>query len=249
MASKTASVPVWPTSIGPRDDLYVVVDSDVDDGVYLVFASEQKGRTFIRDNGSWVQIDENFFDEIDDPKYYTEYVNVDFIKYFDTRQVKGERVPVLKVEDFSDKDGDPTTVTAAVEDGKCPPATSDIALNIKNRQRAIEVAEYGPLNPEQPNDMYWKDMADRWSVSPEDAKKSLCGNCVFFYVTTSVKNCIAEGLGGTDGATDPWDSIDAGELGYCEAFDFKCASARTCAAWATGGPITDDKLQQKGVEK
>jgi hypothetical protein len=25
--------------------------------------------------------------------------------------------------------------------------------------------------------------------------------------------------------------IEAGDLGYCEIFDFKCASSRTCAAW------------------
>jgi hypothetical protein len=27
-------------------------------------------------------------------------------------------------------------------------------------------------------------------------------------------------------------------LGYCEAFDFKCAASRTCDAWVVGGPIT-----------
>jgi hypothetical protein len=36
-----------------------------------------------------------------------------------------------------------------------------------------------------------------------------------------------------------WDVTEAGELGYCEAFDFKCASARTCRAWIVGGPVTD----------
>jgi hypothetical protein len=25
--------------------------------------------------------------------------------------------------------------------------------------------------------------------------------------------------------------IDAGDLGYCEIFDFKCAASRTCRAW------------------
>jgi hypothetical protein len=29
--------------------------------------------------------------------------------------------------------------------------------------------------------------------------------------------------------------IDAGDLGYCEIFDFKCASSRTCSAWVAGG--------------
>jgi hypothetical protein len=35
--------------------------------------------------------------------------------------------------------------------------------------------------------------------------------------------------------------IDAGDLGYCEVFDFKCASKRTCEAWIAGGPITEEK--------
>jgi hypothetical protein len=34
--------------------------------------------------------------------------------------------------------------------------------------------------------------------------------------------------------------IEAGELGFCEIFDFKCAAKRTCAAWIVGGPITDE---------
>jgi hypothetical protein len=49
-------------------------------------------------------------------------------------------------------------------------------------------------------------------------------------------SCIEGGL--TENA-DEFDSInEAGELGYCEAFDFKCASARTCRAWVAGGPVT-----------
>jgi hypothetical protein len=40
---------------------------------------------------------------------------------------------------------------------------------------------------------------------------------------------------------DAWEVIDAGDLGYCEVFDFKCASKRTCEAWIAGGPITEEK--------
>ena len=41
-------------------------------------------------------------------------------------------------------------------DDSCPQATQDIATNLKNRQKAIDVAHYGPLNPNEPNDDYWK---------------------------------------------------------------------------------------------
>jgi HK97 family phage prohead protease len=122
-------------------------------------------------------------------------------------------------------------------DGECPPATRDIAVNLKNRQNAIETAGYGPLNPAEPNDAFWQKKADRWDVNADEAKKQRCGNCAAFIKTDSMLDCIKQGLGNETG-NDAIDVIDAGDLGYCEAFDFKCASARTCDAWITGGPIT-----------
>jgi hypothetical protein len=129
-------------------------------------------------------------------------------------------------------------VTAAVG-GTCPPATQDIALNLKNRKNAIDTAMYGPLNPAEPNEEYWTALGTEWGVDVETAKQQRCGNCAVFIQTSEMLSCIETGL--TDNA-DEFDAIDsAGELGYCEAFDFKCASARTCRAWVAGGPITDEK--------
>ena len=54
-----------------------------------------------------------------------------------------------------------------------------------------------------------------------------------------MKECITGGLAQGDTRETAWDVTYAGELGYCEAFDFKCASERTCRAWIVGGPITD----------
>ena len=34
--------------------------------------------------------------------------------------------------------------------------------------------------------------------------------------------------------------VKAADLGYCDLFQFTCASARTCDAWKAGGPITKD---------
>jgi hypothetical protein len=115
----------------------------------------------------------------------------------------------------------------------CPPATKDIELNLKNRQQCIDIANYGPENPNEPNEDYWKAKADMFEGGIEEAKKALCGNCVFFIQTPPMLDCIAQGIGGEDA----YDSIEAGDLGYCEAFDFKCAAQRTCDAWAIGGPI------------
>ena len=128
----------------------------------------------------------------------------------------------------------------AKAESKCPPATSKIVLNIKNRQNAIDTAGYGPLNPTEKNEAFWNKKAKRWSVTVTESKKQLCGNCAVFIKTPRMLDCIEAGLGNEEGNA-AWDVINAGDLGYCEAFDFKCASKRTCRAWVTGGPITQDK--------
>jgi hypothetical protein len=120
----------------------------------------------------------------------------------------------------------------------CPPATLDIKTNLKNRQVAINDAHYGPLNPNLPNNEYWQAKADQFKTSVDEAKSATCSNCGFFNQTKAILDCIAGGIGkGT--AADPYDTIKAGDVGYCEAFDFKCAGSRTCDAWLAGGPIKD----------
>jgi hypothetical protein len=118
---------------------------------------------------------------------------------------------------------------------ECPESTQNVELNLGNRQKAIDKANYGPLNPNEPNEEYWKKKADMFEGDVEAAKKSLCSNCAFFVQTKNMLDCIANGINDTN----EWDTIDAGDLGYCEAFDFKCAGSRTCDAWVVGGPITD----------
>ena len=127
--------------------------------------------------------------------------------------------------------------------GKCPPATQDIVLNIENRQNAIDNVGYGPLNPDEPNEEFWQDKADRWKITPVEASKSICGNCVFFDRRPKTLDCIETGIAeGGSGEQSAWDAIDQAELGYCTALDFKCAASRTCNAWAAGGPITEDTV-------
>jgi len=140
---------------------------------------------------------------------------------------------VVKVED--------SQIVAAAEsnDDSCPVATQDIQVNLKNRQNAIDNVGYGPLNPKEPNEEFWQEKADKWDTTPEEAKTSVCGNCVFFVRTPKMLDCISSGLEQGDSSQIDADSaIDQAELGYCEALDFKCAASRTCNAWAVGGPIT-----------
>ena len=120
----------------------------------------------------------------------------------------------------------------------CPKATQDVETNLKNRQKAIVVAKYGPLNPNEPNEDYWEAKAKMFGGDVESAKKARCGNCAFFVQTQKMLDCIASGINDVN----EWDTIEAGDLGYCEAFDFKCAASRTCDAWVVGGPITDEDM-------
>jgi hypothetical protein len=125
----------------------------------------------------------------------------------------------------------------AMERG-CPPATQSIDLNLKNRQKAIDDYHYGPLNPAEPNEEYWAELADEWNTSDiESVKNNRCGNCAAFDISEDMLDCIAKGIGSEPGS-DPHDTIDAGDLGYCKFLKFKCAAKRTCDAWVEGGPVT-----------
>lgn len=137
------------------------------------------------------------------------------------------------------------SLTAAVEG--CPPATKDIALNLENRQKAIDNVGYGPLNPAEPNEEFWQDKADRWKIEIKNAKTAVCGNCIFFVRTPKMLDCIESGIGLGD--EEAQGSIEAGNLGYCNALDFKCASQRTCNAWAAGGPViaASDSIAGKSI--
>lgn len=117
----------------------------------------------------------------------------------------------------------------------CPPATQDVALNLANRAKAIRVAAYGPANPALPNERFWLHKASEWGTSVREAQTMRCGNCAAFNVSPRMKQCLARGIGSE--GQDPLDFIAAGELGYCMAFRFKCAAARTCDAWVAGGPV------------
>jgi hypothetical protein len=130
-------------------------------------------------------------------------------------------------------DGTPNCVPIKAAE-ECPEATVNIEVNLANRQKAINKAMYGPLDPENPGD-YWDKVAARWDVPVEQAKGKICGNCAAFNITKKMKECIASGIG-----DDAEKVIEAGELGYCEFFDFKCASNRTCLAHVGGGPIEDE---------
>jgi hypothetical protein len=108
------------------------------------------------------------------------------------------------------------TLTPAVSKllkASCPTATQDVRANLENRAIAIRDAKYGPLNPQEPNDAYWSEIASEWGVSPEEAKKQRCGNCAAFIQTSEMLQCIEGGLAQGDTRETAWDVTEAGELG------------------------------------
>ena len=122
-------------------------------------------------------------------------------------------------------------------DESCPLATQDITINLKNRGKAIDSANYGPENPDLPNTAFWREKAEEWEVDVEEAKTSRCGNCAAFNQEESMLDCIEKGIGDEGDAEE---FIEKADLGYCEIFDFKCAASRTCDAWVTESDEGDD---------
>lgn len=118
----------------------------------------------------------------------------------------------------------------------CPIATQDTHVNLDNRQHAIDEYMYGPLDPNQPSVEFWKKIADVWHMDVDKVKSARCNNCAAFNVSYKMKQCMADGIGNEPGS-NAMDMVDAGELGYCMAFKFKCAGQRTCKAWIAGGPV------------
>lgn len=206
----------------------------------LIYVSSEG--SFSRIQGEWVPLNTNS-SPINSGANIV-FVNPNFIDEYDVvTGTYGQSLEAKSVQedygvepDFDFKAG---AMTAAGEQG-CPPATQDISINLKNRENAIQTAGYGPMNPERPNEEFWQKKAERWSTDIAEAKSSRCGNCAVFIKTPKMLDCIDKGLGNEQG-NDAWGAINAGDLGYCEAFDFKCASARTCDAWVAGGPVTEEK--------
>lgn len=215
-----------------NDSLEVGTDDNTDEVVSLVLSksfNSDSSQAFWRVDGAWSDTNPLSLSEDEEEDITYHEVSPDYIEIYD----EGSRDP----EDFKNFLVDGPSITAAVS-ASCPPATQNVELNLANRQKAIDGAGYGPMNPKRPNEAFWQAKADRWSTTIEEARTSKCGNCAAFIITPTMRECIDQGLGGDQ---DSWSVVEAGELGYCEAFDFKCAAERTCDAWIVGGPVTEEK--------
>ena len=132
------------------------------------------------------------------------------------------------------------SVVASGQKG-CPEATTDIHVNLDNRNNAIKEYGYGPLNPESESRAFWDKKAELWQTTVREAKKARCGNCSAFIQTPQMIACIENGIEASEEGPEHEnyapEVVEAANLGYCELFHFKCAGDRTCDAWLVGGPI------------
>ncbi len=132
----------------------------------------------------------------------------------------------------------------------CPLATTDVHENTKNRNWTIENFNYGPLNPDYPNEEFWQQKADLFKTDICEAMSARCGNCGAFDQTWKVMCCIGGGIGTEEEPyVDPRRVIEHANLGYCQLFKFKCAGDRTCDAWIHGGPIEDKMSPEEEMNK
>jgi len=114
-------------------------------------------------------------------------------------------------------------------------AIDDVHENLENRNHAIDEYGYGPLNPKDNNNDFWKDKANIWKTTPDKAMKSRCHNCAAFNQSKEIINRISDALGPAGKKI-----TELSNLGFCEMFHFKCAGDRTCDAWLVNGPIKEE---------
>lgn len=211
-----------------------IIEQPIEDDGKCRFAVIPDGVVKVEDNQINASID--LLDSVDTSAFANKSPCWDGYKQVGMKKGKsGKMVPNCVPVDASDN----SELAVDEETDACPEATQNIELNLKNRQNAIDNVGYGPLNPKEPNDEFWQEKADKWKTTAEEAKTSVCGNCVFFVRTPKMLDCISQGLQqGDSSQVDADAAIGQADLGYCEALDFKCAASRTCNAWAVGGPIT-----------
>jgi hypothetical protein len=128
----------------------------------------------------------------------------------------------------------------------CPMPLQDNTLNVKNHMEGIKMKGLGPADPRVPNDVFWADKAEKWGVTPGDARGRLCCNCRFFVNSSDIKACIENGpakdLKASALPLNPrWADIESKPVAFCVLLDITCSPVRTCDFQQLGGPIDDDK--------
>jgi hypothetical protein len=96
--------------------------------------------------------------------------------------------------------------------------------NEKTRTTLMATQMLGPEKTALPNGEYWRELANIWRTSPDQAKRQLCSNCEYFDdqpETIEAMDVVPQ---------DEFDK-DGGGRGYCHKFEFICHNLRVCKSW------------------
>ena len=97
---------------------------------------------------------------------------------------------------------------------------SNMANVMKNWSLGPKVASERP----DANQQFWNDLAIKWSVTANEARRRNCGNCEYGRHNP-------EDLKDMDKYPFSKFDADGGGKVWCEKFDFVCHNLRVCQAW------------------
>jgi len=110
--------------------------------------------------------------------------------------------------------------------------------NKKTRDTLVETQMLGPVKVDAPNSEYWRELANVWRTSPDQAKRRLCANCEYF-------DDAPETLEAMEVVPQDEFDKDGGGRGYCNKFEFICHHARTCKAWEKAPVMKEDEYEDE----
>lgn len=114
----------------------------------------------------------------------------------------------------------------------CPAVTHDELLNVQNHLVTIQEANLGPADPTAPENEYWANMAETWSMSEQEARARQCQNCEYYKNSPKIIDCLnsSEFKASMLPVEPKWADTDP-VSGYCTKFDITCSARRTCSEW------------------
>jgi HK97 family phage prohead protease/HK97 family phage major capsid protein len=114
----------------------------------------------------------------------------------------------------------------------CPAVTHDELLNVQNHLVTIQEANLGPADPTAPENEFWANMAETWSMSEQEARARQCQNCEYYKNSPKIIDCLnsSEFKASMLPVEPKWADTDP-VSGYCTKFDITCSARRTCSEW------------------
>lgn len=133
----------------------------------------------------------------------------------------------------------------------CPAVTHNDLLNVQNHLVTIQEANLGPADPTAPENEYWANMAQTWSMSEQEARARQCQNCEYYKNSPKIIDCLnSSGFKASMLPIEPkWADTDP-VSGYCTKFDITCSARRTCSEWDKQKfmPEDDDEEESSMME-